>query len=67
MNSNIEKADLVFGKDCVIVKWNVKDIGNGNIMIYKKDDKIYIDTENYGKEFVKYILDFVVDKTILKD
>jgi hypothetical protein len=67
MNLNIEKTDLVFGKNCVIIKWKMEDAKNGNIMIYKKDNKIYMDIENHEKEFVKHILDFVVDKCILEN
>ena len=49
-------------KGGIAISWSTDDIGFGEINIIKdKDDSIRIESEYMGKEFVKAVLDKLVD------
>ena len=62
-------------KGGIVISWSTDDIGFGKITIIKdKDDSIRIDSytaklmqEHMGKEFVKSVLDKLVDMTNITD
>jgi hypothetical protein len=50
------------------VYWEVKYIGFGNITFYiNNNDELIIDSEHMDKEFVKRILNYLVDHTKFTD
>jgi hypothetical protein len=62
MENKIMYADLMNGFQ---IKWSVKNIGWGEFYFYNKDENIHCSNELMSKEFIKSILNNMVDNCIL--
>ena len=47
----------------IVINWSVKKVGFGEIRFWEKDGKIICDNEGMSKEFIKKILNSLVDKS----
>jgi hypothetical protein len=52
---------------CISIDWSLKGVGFGELNIYKKDDRWYLETETMGKEHAKRVLALLVDSLELFD
>ena len=51
--------------DGMKIRWSDKDYGYGEIDFFLRDGKIEIDSEFMGKDFVKRLLDKLVEDAII--
>ncbi|MFW6007856.1 MAG: hypothetical protein ACOCP8_01215 [archaeon] len=61
----INNIDLKIKGNNIYIIWE-SNIGTGEIKIYRKNNKLYIDSELMGKEFAKKILFYLLDNSIME-
>jgi hypothetical protein len=49
------------------ISWADDNLGFGEIAFYKDNGKLKLDTENMGKDFVKKVLNNLVDNTEIEE
>lgn len=62
----LNKAEIELDKPLHLM-WAVNDVGFGQFYFYEKDGKIHCDNECMSKEFIKKVLNDMIDDCILDD